>query len=107
MPPTACQTCIADAPIEVAWFLLDPTRLSEWWDAEVRRVTPGGPLSPGQRIEASAGPLGMFTVTFDVLEVDPGAHRLRLLLRLPFGIINDETVTMAPLGPDQCRISYG
>ncbi len=24
MPPTACPTCVADAPVEVAWSLLDP-----------------------------------------------------------------------------------
>ncbi len=90
MPPTACPTCIANAPIELAWSLLDPARLDEWWDAKVRRVTPAGPLSPGQRIDFSAGPLGMFTGAFDVLEVDPGSHRLRAFIRLPFGITNDE-----------------
>ena len=107
MPPIACPTCIADAPVEVAWSLFDPARLDEWWDAETRRVMPEGPLSPGQRIEAATGPLGMFTVTADVLEVDPVAHRLRMSIRLPFGMINDETITMAPLEPDRCRISFG
>jgi hypothetical protein len=105
--PLACPMCIADAPIEVVWSLFDPARLDDWWDAKTRRVAPEGPLSPGQRIVASAGPLGMFTVTCDVLEVDTGAHRLCLLLRLPFGIVLDETVTMAPLGPGQCRIRFG
>ena len=42
-----------------------------------------------------------------VAEVDPVAHRLRMSIRMPFGMINDETVTMAPLGPDRCRISFG
>jgi hypothetical protein len=107
MPPTACPTCIANAPVEVAWSLLDPARLDEWWDAKIQRVMPSGPLAWGQHIVASAGPLGMFTVTADVLDVDPRAHRLRMLIRLPFGMSNDETVTMAPLGLDQCRISFG
>src|ERR1700736_3401884 len=105
--PMACPMCVANAPIEVAWSLLDPARLDEWWDAKTRRVTPAGPFSPGQRIEASTGPLGMFTITLDVLEVDPGAHRVRFLSRLPFGIINDQTTIMTPLGPDHCRISFG
>jgi hypothetical protein len=104
---TACPMCVADAPIGVAWSLFEPTRLDEWWDAKLRRVTPEGPLAPGQRIEASTGPLGMFSFTWDVLEVDAAAHRLRLLIRVPFGIRNDETVTMAPLGPGRCRISFG
>jgi hypothetical protein len=49
----------------------------------------------------------MFAFSWDVLEVDPAAHRLRLLIRVPFGIVNDETVTMATLGPDRCRIGFG
>jgi hypothetical protein len=91
----------------VAWSLLEPARLDEWWDAKTRRVTPEGPLAPGQRIEASAGPLGMFAVTADVLDIDPAAHRLHMRIRLPFGIVNDEILTMAPLGSEQCRISFG
>ena len=107
MPPTACPTCVADAPVEMAWSLLDPGRLDDWWDARTRRVTPPGPLTPGQRLVLSAGPFGMFRTAFDVLDVDPVAHRLHALIRLPFGISNDETVTMAPLGPARCRISFG
>ena len=107
MAPMACPTCVANAPIEVAWSLLDPARLDEWWDAKTRRVTPAGPLSPGQRLDLSTGAFGMFKSTFDVIAVDPVAHRLRAFIRLPFGITNDETVTIAPLGPDRCRISFG
>lgn len=107
MSPTACPTCIADAPIEVAWSLFDPARLDSWWDATTRRIVPEGSLSAGQRIEAAAGPFGIFRVSADVLEVDPVARRIRMLIRLPFGMTNDETVTLAPLGPDRCRISFG
>ena len=70
----ACPMCIANTSIEAAWSLLDPAHFDEWWDAKTRRVTPQGPLSPGQWIEATTGPLGMCTVTLDVLEVDPGEH---------------------------------
>lgn len=103
----ACPVCVTDAPIEVAWSLFDPARLDEWWDAAVRRVRPEGTLAPGQRIDAVAGPLGMLTVTLDVLEVDVSAHRLRFLSRLPFGVTNDQTTIMVPLGPNRCRISFG
>ena len=54
MSHMACPTCIANASIEAAWSLLDPAHLDEWWDARTRCVTPQGPLSPGQRIEAIA-----------------------------------------------------
>ena len=105
--PHACPMCVAEAPLEVAWSLFEPAHLDEWWDAKVRRVTPAGPLSAGQRIEASTGPFGMFSVTLEVLEVDPAAHRLCYLSRLPFGITNHQTTVLAPLGPDRCRISFG
>lgn len=105
--PLACPTCIAEAPVEVAWSLFDPARLDEWWGARLRRVVPAGPIVPGQRIEGRAGPLGMFKFSWEVLEVGPSAYRLHLLIRVPFGIINDEMVTMASLGPDLCRISFG
>ncbi|MBV9124866.1 MAG: SRPBCC family protein [Planctomycetes bacterium] len=107
MSLTVCPTCIANAPIEAAWSLLDPAHFDEWWDARTRRVTPEGPLAPGQRIEVSAGPLGLFTIPIDVLEVDPEAHRVRFMVHLPFGISNDQTTVLKAFGPDQCRISFG
>jgi hypothetical protein len=107
MPLTACPLCTAEASVETAWSLLDPTRLDEWWDARLRCVTPDGPLAPGQRLEAVTGPFGIFSVTFDVLEVDPSAHWLHWLLRMPLGIMDDQTITMTPLGPDRCQITYG
>jgi hypothetical protein len=105
--PLACPTCVADAPLPVVWSLLDPARLDEWWDARVRRVTPPGPLVPGQRVKAAAGPLGLFTVTLDVAEVDPAAHRVRFRVSLPFGITNDQTTSLTPVGPGRCRIGFG
>jgi hypothetical protein len=103
----ACPACVADAPAEVVWSLLDPAHLDEWWDARTRRVTPQGPLSAGQRLECRAGPLGLFSVTVEVLEVDTAARRLHWVARLPFGIVNEQTTTVTPLGPGRCRISFG
>ena len=48
-----------------------------------------------------------FAVTSEILEVDHAAHRLRWVARLPFGIANDQITSLAPLGPAQCRISFG
>lgn len=107
MAPTPCPTCIAQASCAVVWSLFDPAHLDEWWDAKTRRVTPQGPLRSGRRIEAVVGPLGMFAIKADVIEVDPAAGRLRMVIRLPFGMINNETVTLVPLGPDRCRITFG
>lgn len=110
MPLTACPISVVDAPIQVVWSLLSPAHLDDWWDAKVRSVTPvtpDGPLSKGQRIEAGSGPWGRFTVIMDVLDVDAEEHRARLLIRLPFGIVNDQTISMVQLGPDRCRVGYG
>ena len=107
MGPTACPTCVAEAPASVAWTLLDPSRLDEWWDGRTRRVTPLGALTPGQRIEVAAGPLGLFRPTLDVVEVDPAGHRVRFRIRLPFGMRNDQTISITPLGPSRCRIGFG
>ena len=103
----ACPACTADAPVEVAWSLWDPARLDEWWDARTRSVTPQGPLTVGQRIAASIGPFGIFAIHCEVLEVDHSAHRFRMLCRLPLGVVNDQTTSIVPLGPAQCRISFG
>ena len=107
MPLIACPTDVVDAPTDVAWSMMDPARLDTWWDARVRRVVPAGPLSKGQRVEAGAGPGFALGLTMDVLEVDHDAHRARLLIRLPLGVVNDEMVTMTPLGPDRCRVTFG
>jgi hypothetical protein len=107
MSQLVCPACVADAPAEVVWSLLDPAHLDEWWDARTRRVTPPGPLSARQRLECRAGPLGLFGFTAEVLDVDAAARRLHWVIRLPFGIVNDQTTTVTPLGPERCRISFG
>jgi hypothetical protein len=103
----ACPACVADAPAEVVWSLLDPARLDEWWGIRTVRVSPRGPLSAGQRLECRSGPLGMFAVAAEVLDVDQAARRLHWSVRLPFGVVNDQTTSVAPLGPSRCRISFG
>ena len=105
----ACPMCVTDAPVEVAWSLFDPARLDEWWGAKLRRVTPGGPLAPGSATrEATTGPLGSIQLYLGRAGGRSGRRtELHLLIRVPFGITNDEHVVLAPLGPERCRISFG
>jgi hypothetical protein len=40
------------------------------------------------------------------MEVDPAA-RLRLLVRLPVGVVNDETITLAEVAPGRTLVRFG
>jgi hypothetical protein len=46
-------------------------------------------------------------VTIDVLDLDAQDHRLRFLVHLPFGVVNDETVTMADAGEGKTLVRFG
>jgi hypothetical protein len=43
----------------------------------------------------------------NVLEVDAERRRLRLLIHLPFGLVNDETITLAPAGESRTIVRFG
>jgi hypothetical protein len=103
---TVCPTTVAEAPADVVWRLLEPAHLDEWWDAKTRSITPPGNMAVGQRVEARTGPLSVFKIAAAITEVDPAAHRVRIVVTMPFGVTNDETVTLTPLAPDRCRITF-
>ena len=108
MSVTACPIETVAAPAEVVWSVLSrPEAIDRWADAKLVRAIPEGPLAAGQRIELSAGPLGAFRVWWDIKEVAPAEGRIRMLVTLPFGVLNDETITWMPLGPDRCRVQFG
>ena len=46
-------------------------------------------------------------VTIDVLEVDPERHLLHLRVDLPFGLVNDETITVAPMDGGRTLVRFG
>ncbi len=67
-------------------------------DARVERIHPPGPPVPGQRIDFSSRRFGRrWSIRFEVERVDPTRHELQLLIRLPLGIQNHETIACAPL----------
>ena len=68
---------------------------------------PPGPVRAGQHLRFEAPFLGRaLGVTMDVREVDPERRRLHLLVRLPFGIVNDETITMVEV-PAGTLVRFG
>jgi hypothetical protein len=103
---TACPAAVVEAPPPVVWDLLaSGERLGEWVDARFVGAEPSGPVQPGQRLRFAASALRL-PVTMDVMEVDPAA-RLRLLVRLPVGVVNDETITLAEVAPGRTLVRFG
>jgi len=87
----ACPTGEVAADADTVWSLLyDPRRMDLWWDARVEHVEPEGPMAPGQRITA-----------------DVARRRVRILAHLPFGVTDDATFTVTPLGERTSRLSFG
>jgi hypothetical protein len=109
MPVRACPIGEVAASADTVWSLLaEPRHLDLWWDARVERSDPEGPLTPGQRIQASTQAIGRrVRVWFDVEEVDAANRRLRLTAYLPLGIVDHATLTVAPLGTRRSRLSFG
>jgi len=109
-PVPACQPAgwEVNASVDEVWSLLDaPSRFDAWWDARVLEATPPGPLTPGQHIEARAkGPFPA-RVQCDVTAVDAAEHRIQMTVRLPFGIIDHFTLTVAPIGRDRSFVRFG
>ncbi len=105
---TACPAAVVEAPRAAVWELLgSPESLERWVDARLVSAEPPGPVQPGQRLRFVTGFLArQFPVVMDVREVEPAA-RLHLLVRLPFGVVNDETITMAEVGPGRTLVRFG
>jgi len=69
---------------------------------------PPGPVRAGQRLRFETRFLGRtFGVIMDVREVDPERRRLRLLVRLPLGIVDDETVALGETAAGQTLVRFG
>jgi ligand-binding SRPBCC domain-containing protein len=97
MVVTACPAATVAAPPSAVWELVaTPEGLESWVDARVLRAEPPGPLRAGQRLRLETRFLGLGVgLTMDARDVDPERRRLHVLVGLPFGVVNDETITMA------------
>ena len=105
---SVCPSAVVAAPVGRVWDLLtSPEGFDTWADATLVAAEPHGAAQPGQQIHLVTGALGLkFAVTIDVLDVDAQSHRLRFLVHLPFGVVNDETVTMADTG-EETLVRFG
>lgn len=106
---SVCPSAVVDAPVDRVWDLLtQPEGFDLWTDASLVTAEPGGPATPGQELHLVTRALGRtFAVRISVREVDPERRRLHLLVTLPFGIVNDEVMTMAQAGPARTLVRFG
>ena len=109
MAVSACPIGTVAAAADTVWsFLAAPERLDLWWDARVERVEPPGPMAAGQRIDASSRAFGhRFRVWFTVDAVDAASRRLQLTAHLPFGIVDQATLSVTPIDATASRLSFG
>ena len=106
---TVCPSAVVEAPIDRVWGLLtSPRGFDTWTDATLVSADPEGPVRPGQRLRLTTRAFGLtLPVTFDVLEVDPDRHLLHILVDLPLGLVNDETLTLAMGEGERTLVRFG
>jgi uncharacterized protein YndB with AHSA1/START domain len=92
-----CPAAGVNATPERVWSVLaGSTAFASWSGAELVHAEPAGPVVAGQRISLRARALGRWwPVRIDVHEAVPPS-RLVVDVRLPFGIVNHETVQIVP-----------
>ena|SRR2546423_13096986 len=100
-----CPAAVARAPVSVVWTLLtEPSRFEAWTDARPVKEW-DRPLRPGDVVEMRAKPIPL-KVWWEVVDSDQTAGRLRLSIRVPFGIHNDETISLVDQGGDDTLIRF-
>lgn len=106
---SVCPSALVEAPVERVWGLLtSPELFDTWVDGTLVSAEPAGPTRPGQRLRFGTSAFGRrLQVTIDVLEIDREKHLMHLLVDLPFGLVNDETLTLAPAGEGRTLVRFG
>jgi uncharacterized protein YndB with AHSA1/START domain len=109
MTVSVCPSAVVEAPVKRVWELVtSPEGFDTWTDATLVAADPNGPARRGQRLRLATRAFGRgFPVTIDVLEVDDERHLLHLRVELPFGLVNDETVTLTATGDGRTLVRFG
>lgn len=83
--------------MERVWLLLTREAGFDYWtEAVVVAVEPEGAARPGQLLHVVTRALGWaFAVTIEVREVDAERRRLRFTAQLPFGVVNDQVMSVS------------
>jgi ligand-binding SRPBCC domain-containing protein len=104
-----CPSGVAAVPAERVWQVLTtPARFGEWLqDASVVSIRPAGPATPGQRVELMTRAYGvMWRVRIDVEAIDTARRWIDLTAHLPFGLVNQERVTLEELDGERTQVRF-
>jgi hypothetical protein len=100
-------TATIHATPEIVWALLTEPAAYPRWAGRVLRVDPPGSATAGQRIDLGERLLGLpVRVPVEVVSLQESPRRLRLEMRLPFGIVQHELVSCASLGEESVFVSF-
>ena len=91
-----CPAGVSNAPPDKLWdAIADIGRWREWTDAVVAGVEPPGRMvQRGQVVRLHAPRLRFLRFTIDIADIDPQRRWIDLVARFPFGIVNEEHVTL-------------
>jgi hypothetical protein len=100
-----CPTDIVQAPAVRVWnLIMIPDELARWSDATIIEA-PGRTLDVGDRVVLGVGIGHWMKVVFEVQGATHARH-LALRIRLPFGVVNNEVIEIAPIGERSCRVTF-
>ncbi len=104
-----CPAAVIAAPCATVWEVMRSfPRDPGWMGVEVERADPPGSLQPGQALVLSVRALGRRWYTrmeIDAMDQEKGVIDMRVYL--PFGIVNHEHMTLAPVQDGSCRVQLG
>lgn len=100
-----CPTDIVHASAERIWQLLTTPKELAAWTGMTLIEGPEREVRAGDRVVLGA-PMGIpLRMIFRVREaVRP--QILSLDIRMPFGVTNDETMQISPMGPNESRVTF-
>jgi hypothetical protein len=104
----SCPTAVVNAPADIVWALLvEPAGWGSVFDMRVAGIDPPGPAIVGQKVCGETG-LRIFHLKlwFSMKGIDPDHHRLRLEVKLPFGLTVHEDLGCTPLDDTHRRVDY-
>jgi ligand-binding SRPBCC domain-containing protein len=92
-----CPAAVTPASPDQVWSVLTtPERFGEWQDATFVSADPPGAAKSGQTIHLSARGFGRrWSVSIEVVDMDPHRRWIDLRVDLPLGVVNQEHVTLS------------
>jgi|SRR5215831_4074224 len=106
---SVCPSAVIDAPVDRVWDLMTrPEGFDLWTDATLVSAEPDGHAAAGQELHLVTKALGWsFAVRITVREVDAERHRVGVLVALPFGVVNDQVMTLTESGEGRTLVRFG